>query len=117
MGLGADTFVLAPLAGVSTAGNGTQSFDLSGYRAGLLSANITAAGTTLTPVFQISDDLGTTWVTCPTAILAAPAAITATGVTYYPFLPNTLVLPTRCRIAWTSVTGSFTGTFRAFMRS
>jgi hypothetical protein len=115
VGLDSDVIVLATLTAVSGSGNGSA-FDFSSYQAGLLSANFTAAGTTITPVFQISDDGGTTWVTCPAGILAAPAAIVATGVSFYPFLPNALALPTKCRMSWTSVTGSFTGVFRAFMR-
>ena len=115
MGLGADVILLATLTGVTTAGNAPNPLDLSGYSAGLICANMSAAGTTLTPVFQISDD-GVTYVACPTGILATPAAITAQGQTFYPFLPANLALPGRCRIAWTSVTGTFTGTFRAYMR-
>jgi hypothetical protein len=115
MGDYSDTIVLGSLTAVSGSGNG-PAFDLSSYQAGLLSANFSVAGTTLTPVFQISDDNGTTWVTCPTGILAAPAAIVATGVTWYQFVPAALALPSRCRMSWGSVTGSFTGTFRAFMR-
>jgi hypothetical protein len=114
MGLNADIITIGTLTAVSSNGNGST-FDFSGYQAGILHANFSVAGTTFTPVFQISDD-GVTFVTCPVGILAAPGAITATGQTFYPFLPNALALPRYCRMAWTTFTGSFTGTFKATMR-
>lgn len=88
MGLGADTVNLVPAATViSASGNMANPVDLSGYLAGMLCINVTAAGTTFLPAFQISDD-GSNWDTLPAPLLnvltPAPGpsqpAVPATGV-------------------------------------
>lgn len=62
--------------------------------------NVTAAGTTMTPVIEVSPDGGTTWFQHTTG-----TAITATGTTLIKIASNTGRL---MRINYTSVTGSFT---------
>jgi hypothetical protein len=115
MGLGADVVSMAPVGTVVNAAGNTNSFDFSGYMAGILCVNVATAGTTVTPTFSWSDD-GTNWDAVPVAFLAAPAAITSVSRSFYPFLPTSLALPKRFRINWTAVTGSFTLSANAYMR-
>lgn len=61
--------------------------------------NVTAAGTTVTPVIEVSPDNGTTWFTHTTL-----AAITTTGNT----LAKLTAIGRLMRVNWTAVTGSFT---------
>jgi hypothetical protein len=116
MALGADVITLATLTGVSSSGQAGQAFDLSGYSAGLLVSQFTAAGSSLTLALQLSPDEGTTWANAPAGIIAAMAAVTTTGVVWYTFAMDPIVLPDRARIAWSSVTGTFTGVVKAYMR-
>ena len=62
--------------------------------------NVTAAGTTMTPVIEVSPDEGVTWFTHTTG-----SAITATGNTLIKVASNVGRL---MRINYTAVTGAFT---------
>lgn len=105
MGRLVDQITIASLATQSSNFNG-PAVNLSGYTSGALYINTTVAGTTMTPAFQVSID-GTNWVVLPTAVLGAPAAITATGLTMYPFLIP-VAFPSNFRMVATAFTGAFT---------
>jgi hypothetical protein len=82
--------------------------DLSGYKSGMLYCQTSVAGTTFTPAFQISLD-GTNFFTIPTAVLATPAAVTATGLVVYPFLVP--IAFSKFQVIATAFTGAFTANF------
>ncbi len=105
MGRLQDQITIASLAAQSTNFTGSA-INLSGYTSGALWINTTVAGTTMTPAFQVSFD-GTNYLALPTSVLATPAAITATGLTAYPFLVP-IALPSLFRLVATAFTGAFT---------
>jgi hypothetical protein len=115
MSFGADLVPLVPAGTVITLLGSGQAFDLSGYSAGVICINVTAAGTTWTPVIQWSDD-SVNYDAIPSSIIAAPGAITAISRNYYQFLPANLALTRRVRIQWAAPTGSFTFGANAYMR-
>jgi hypothetical protein len=79
--------------------------DLSGYTSGAFYINTTVAGTTFLPVFQMTLD-GTNFLTIPSSILATPAAVTAVGLTAYPFLVPIGI--GKFKFTATTFTGAFT---------
>lgn len=103
MGIRSDKINVLSLAGISASGNGNW-FDLSSYRSGAFWAVTIAVTGSITPVFQMSPDNGTTIITpIPTGELAAPAAINATGGVRYPFIGN--MNQAWVRVNYTIVTG------------
>jgi hypothetical protein len=114
MGLVQDQLTLATLSAVSASGQ-TGTFNLSGYKSGMLILNLTAVtGTTpvLTPTLQASLDGATAWTNVPTSLFAGFAATSGTGAQAQ-WLPFLLPLGLgNCRLSYTisGTTPSFTGT-------
>jgi len=105
MGRLQDQVTLGALAAQSTNFTGTA-FNFSSYTGGTVLVNTTVAGTTMTPDVQTSLDGGANWVTIPTSVLTARAAITATGLIVYVFTPG-VAFPF-IRFVATAFTGAFT---------
>ena len=104
MGRLQDRLTVATLSAQSTNFTGTT-LDLSGYTSGVFYINTTVAGTTYTPDFQTTLD-GTNFLSIPTALLTARAALTAVGLTAYVLTPG--VALGLCRFVATAFTGAFT---------
>jgi hypothetical protein len=104
MGRLQDQVTLGTLTAQSSNFTGS-SFTFSGYTGGSILVNTTTAGTTMTPDVQTSLD-GTNWLTIPTSVLTARAAITATGLAVYVFTPG-VAFPF-IRFIATAFTGAFT---------
>jgi hypothetical protein len=107
VGLNADKIQMQNLvaAGAGAANGGW--IDLSGFRSGafwLIVASIGAGS--ITPAFQMSPDAGLSSLALPSAELAAPTAISAPGVTRYPFIGN--MQQAWARVVSTIVTGPVT---------
>jgi hypothetical protein len=111
MGRLQDRITLATLAAQSSNFTGTI-VDLSGYTSGAVYVNTTVAGTTMTPALQMTFD-GTNFLAVPNSILATPAAITAVGLTAYPFLVPIGI--GQVRFVATAFTGAFTASVVAIL--
>jgi hypothetical protein len=111
MGLKQDQFTLATLTAQSSNFTGTV-FDFSGYTGGTIYHNITVTGTTMTPDFQMTID-GTNWISIPTAILSARAALTAVGLVAYTFTNGMGI--GKIRYVATAFTGAFTASVVAIV--
>lgn len=104
MGRLQDQITLATLAAQSANFTGNV-VDLSGYTSGTIFINTTVAGTTFTPDLQMTVD-GTNFLTVPTALLTARAAITATGLVAYVLTNGSGI--GKVRFVGTAFTGAFT---------
>jgi hypothetical protein len=85
--------------------SGPNWLDLSAYSAGAFYLVVTAiGGGSITPSFQMSPDNGATIIgTIPTAELAAPTAVSATGATRYPFVSSAAANPPGLEWPWVRV--------------
>jgi hypothetical protein len=107
--LGADKIVLQQLTAVGTGSPNGNWFDLSGYRNGAFWVVVTSiAAGSLTLSFHMSPDASNDAGAIPAGELAVPTAISAAGVTRYPFIGNMAQAFVRAQSA--IVTGPVTAT-------